>query len=273
MATLPMAVHADHVSIPAQVNGNDVTLAIDTGGFASSLTQAAADRLGIVRHRMNNVVIRDMGGKVADEYVQVNKFRIGNLERGGVYLSVMASFPGFDGLIAPDILRNYDVELDFAGNRFNLFRPHPCKDRAVYWTGNYAAIPFSVTSDGHMRVPVTLDGQDTYAIIDSGAGVSALSMQSAHRLFGLGPDSANVTAVKALEGASGSKLNAYAYPFQTLTMGGVTVGNPHIALTEGRNFLESNSAAILLGMDVLSKLHLYIAYRAETLYVTDANAQ
>ena len=273
MAALPMTMQYNHVSIEGQVNGNKVTLAIDTGGYASSLARAAVDRLGLVRHRMNSVLIRDMGGKVADEYVKVDKFRIGNLERGGVYLSVMDSFAGFDGLIAPDILRNYDVELDFAGGRFSLFKPHPCQDRAVYWAGNYAAVPFTVTTDGHMRVPVTLDGQDTYAVIDSGAGISALSMQSAKRMFGLGPGSAGVVAGGQLLGAAGGRLDAYAYPFKTLTMGGLVVGNPRIALTEGGNFLERNSASLLLGMDVLSKLHVYIAYRERTLYVTDAQAQ
>src|ERR1700744_517168 len=84
MAQLPMTLEEDHISIPAQVNGKDVTLAIDTGGFASSLTDEATERLGLVRHRMNSVIIRDMGGKVADEYVGVEKFRLGNLERGGV---------------------------------------------------------------------------------------------------------------------------------------------------------------------------------------------
>jgi len=272
MAGLPMTVKFNHLSIPAQVNGTDLALAIDTGGFASSLTEAAIERLGLVKHPMNSVIIRDMGGKIADEYVRAEKFRIGNLEKDGVYLSVMATLPGFDGLIAPDILRNYDVELDFGGKNFNLFKPHPCKDRAVYWAGSYAAIPITVMPDGHILVPVTLDGQDTDAIIDSGAPVSVLSMESAHRLFGLSPDSANVAAAGALMGGSGSKVNTYAYPFKTLTMGAVTVSNPRIALTEGHNFLRGNSAAVLLGMDVLSRLHLYIAYGEQKLYVTDAEA-
>jgi len=55
-------------------------------------------------------------------------------------------------------------------------------------------------------------------------------------------------------------------------MGGVTVTNPRIMLTEGRNFLSSNDATILLGMDMLPRLHLYIAYREQKLYVTDAQA-
>jgi predicted aspartyl protease len=272
MAQLPMTFKNSHISIPASVNGKDLTLAVDTGGYASSLTKAATDNLGLVRHRMNSVLIRDMGGKVADEYVRVDNFRIGNLQRGGVDLLVMESFAGFDGLIAPDILRNYDAEFDFSGGEFNLFKPHSCADHAVYWAGSYAAIPFNITQDGHMRVPVTLDGRDAYAIIDTGAGISALSMQSAGRLFDLDATSPDVKKVGKLTGLSGGEAAAYAYPFKTLIMGGVTVTNPHIMLTEGRNFLSSNNATILLGMDMLPRLHLYIAYREQKLYVTDAQA-
>jgi predicted aspartyl protease len=273
VAQLPMTLKSNDATVPGLVNGKTVTLAIDTGGYASSLTKTATDNLGLVRHRMNSVIIRDMGGKVADEYVRVDSFRIGNLERDGVYLMVMESFPGIDGLIAPDLLRNYDVELDFAGRQFSLFKHHPCADRAVYWTGSYAVVPFGVTGDGHMRVPVSLDGKDTYAVLDTGAGVSALSMQNAKHMFDLGADNPNVEAAGQLTGASGSQVNAYTYPFKTLTMGGVTVANPRIALTEGHNFLGDNDASILLGMDVLSKLHLYIAYREQKLYITDAQAQ
>ena len=270
VARLPMMLRANHVSISGSINGRDVTLAIDTGGYASGLTREATDNLGLVRHRMNSVLIRDMGGKLADEYVRVDNFRIGNLERGGVDLMVLASFAGFDGLIAPDLLRNYDVELDFGGKEFSLFKHHPCAGRAVYWTGSYAVVPFDVTHDGHIRVPVTLDGQDTYAVIDSGAGLSAISMQSAKRMFGIDADSPNVEASKQLTGASGSQIRAYTYPFKTLTMGGVTVANPRVELAEGSNFLGENDASVLLGMDVLSRLHLYIAYREQKLYITDA---
>lgn len=93
LAQLPMTSKNNHISIPASVNGEDLALAIDTGGYASSLTKAATDKLGLVRHRMNSVLIHDMGGKVADEYVRVDNFRIGNLQRGGVDLLVMDLLP------------------------------------------------------------------------------------------------------------------------------------------------------------------------------------
>lgn len=289
MAALPMTFKAGHVMIPAGINGKDVAFIVDTGGFATALSRKTVTDLGIVSHRMNSVIIRDVGGKIADEYVRVENFRIGQLQRGGVDLSVMEAMREADGLIAPDILRNYDVEFDFGGGQFSLFRPHPCADHAVYWTGAYAVLPFSVVhngralsgganvggvmNDAHIRVPVTLDGQETYAVIDTGAPTSVISMQAAARMFGLDVSSPNVRDAGKLAGGSGGEVKSYSYPFKTLTMGGVTADNPRIRLSEGRNFLENDFASLLLGMDVLRQLHLYIAYREGKLYITGADAR
>jgi hypothetical protein len=53
-------------------------------------------------------------------------------------------------------------------------------------------------------------------------------------------------------------------------MGGVTVPNPPIELIQGRNFLGRDYATLLIGNDVLSRFHLYIAYQQRKLYVTEA---
>ncbi len=184
----------------------------------------------------------------------------------------MAPMAEAGGLIAPDILRSYDAEFDFGSGNFNLFRYHPCSDHAVYWAGSYAALPFTLTHDGHVRILVALDGKDIYAVIDTGAPRSVLSMQAAGHLFDLNAASPNVTGAGALRGAAGGTVQAYAYPFRALMMGGVTVTNPRIRLTEGGNFLSGDSATLLLGMDVLSRLHRYIAYHEEKLYITGADA-
>ena len=270
LAELPMTMKSGHVTIPASVNGKDATLGIDTGGPFSSLTLAAAHRLGNVGHR--------------------DDLRIGDHELDRVYMAWMESFPGVDGLIAPDVLDKYDAEFDFGGKIFRLFKPHPCADRAVYWTGSTTVIPFTLTNDGHVRVPVTLDGQNIYAILDTGAPISILSMKDANRMFGLDPDSADIKAAKTTVSGLWSNLSlapytygvwnypskavsVYTYPFKTMTMGGMPLTNPPIELIEGRNFLGNDFAALLLGNDVLSRFHLYVAYHEQKLYISDAQAR
>lgn len=268
LAELPMTLKSGHVTIPASINGKAVTLGIDTGGPFSSLTLEAAHHIGNIGHR--------------------DDLRIGDLELDRVYMGWMQAFPGVDGLIAPDVLSRYDAQFDFGGNIFRLFKSDTCGGQAAHGSGSYTVVPFTLTGDGHVRVAVTLDGQDTYAILDTGAPISVLSMQDAGRMFGLSPGSTDIQAASTVSGlwsnlhlapyTSGvwntpsRTVRAYAYPFKTMRMGGRTLADPPIEVMEGRNFLGPDSASLLLGNDVLSRFRLTIAYREQKLYITEAEA-
>jgi predicted aspartyl protease len=274
VAQLPMTLKTGHVTILASANGKDLTLGIDTGGSGSSLTKAGVGRLGLPYSARLGAIIPAIGGaRISEGNVHLDNLRIGDLELGGIYIPEMDTLPGVDGLIGPDILGHYDVEFDFGHKTFGLFKPHPCSNHAVYWTGSYTVIPFTITRSGHVRVPVTLDGQNTDAILDTGAGISVLSMRDANSMFGLAPNSPDVEATNPVSGTPwGRPVNAYTYTFKTLTMGGVTIPNLRIELTDGRNFLGNDFASLVLGNDVLSRFHLIIAYREQKLYITDAEA-
>jgi hypothetical protein len=129
-----------------------------------------------------------------------------------------------------------------------------------------------------MRVSVTLDGRNTDAILDTAAPVSVLSMQDAGSMFDLTPGSAGLEEVTSVSGprapwwvlaAPFRAASAYTYPFKTLTIGGVIIPKPPIELVQGRNFLGRDYATLLIGNDVLSRFHLYIAYQQRKLYVTE----
>jgi predicted aspartyl protease len=277
VAQLPMTLKSGHVVISALANGKDLALGIDTGGFGSSLTKAGADHLGMVAPysaRLGGVVAGIGGLWVSEGNVHLYNLQIGDLELHNLKLPVMMAFPGVDGLIGPDILGGYDAEYDFARETFSLYRSHPCSDHAVSWTASYTVIPFTLTRSGHVRIPITLDGQKAYAILDTGAGVSVLSMGDANSMFGLSAHSPNVEGTSSISGFSWRKpVNAYGYTFKTLTLGGIALNDPRIELVNGRNFLGNDFASLVLGTDVLSRFHLYIAYRQQKLYVTDARAR
>ena len=276
VAQLPMTLKTGHVVIPASANGKDLALGIDTGGFGSSLTKAGADHLGMVAPYSARLgaIIPGIGGLwISEGNIHLYNLQIGDLELHNLKLPVMVAFPSVDGLIGPDILARYDAEFDFGHKTFSLYRHHPCSDHAVYWTTSYAVIPFTLTRSGHVRIQVTLDGRNIDAILDSGAGISVLSLGDANSMFGLAADSPDVEATNPVSGFSWrGPVKAYSYTFKTLTMGGVTIPNPRIELTEGHNFLGNDFASLVLGNDILSRFHLYIAYRQQKLYVTDAQA-
>jgi predicted aspartyl protease len=274
VAQLPMRLDAGHVVIPAAANGKDLTLGIDTGGYGTSLTKEGIARLGLpYAARLGAIIPAGGGAWVSEGDVHLDELRIGDLALDHIYLPEMEVLPTTDGLIGPDILARYDVEFDYAGKSVRLFKPHPCADHAVSWTDAYIVLPFTLTANGHVRVHVTLDGQDTDAILDTGAPISVLSTRDAQALFGLTTDSAKVEAAGPVSGPAwgGGPVHAYAATFKTLTIGGVTIPNPRMELIEGRNFLGKDFATLVLGNDVLSHFHLTIAYRQQKLYLSGAH--
>jgi predicted aspartyl protease len=276
VAGLAMTLKTGHVVIPASANGKNLALGIDTGGFGSSLSKAGIARLGLsYAARLGTLVPAGGGAWISEGDVHLDSLRIGDLEFDRMYIPEMDALPGVDGLIGPDILNKYDVELDFGGKTFRLFKTHPCADRAVTWTSSYTVLPFTLTQNGHVRVRVTLDGQDTDAILDTGAPVSVLSTQDANSLFRRNANSAGVEAANPVSGPAwgkGRPVKAYATTFKSLTIGDVTIPSPRIELVEGHNFLGHDFASLVLGNDVLSHFHLYVAYRQQKLYLTDAAA-
>ena len=60
----------------------------------------------------------------------------------------------------------------------------------------------------------------------------------------------------------------YRYPFKSLTFGGVAIDNPDIVLVPDAQSRFPGGHRFVLGMNILRRLHLYIAYREKKLYVT-----
>ncbi|HSS15028.1 MAG TPA: retropepsin-like aspartic protease, partial [Rhizomicrobium sp.] len=178
-----------------------------------------------------------------------------------------------DGTLAPDLLRNFDVDFDFAAMTMNLFRPHACDGKAVYWTQNYIALPMEITKSGHTRVNVNLDGESMDAILDSGASYSVMTFGSARRFFSLRPDSEGVVKMGQLAGGQGSLSDSYRYPFKSLIMGDVAVTNPRLLLADAPTVLADEHVSLILGMSEIQYLHLYFAYHEHKLYISAAQAQ
>jgi clan AA aspartic protease (TIGR02281 family) len=269
VASFPMTLHSRLVTIPVTINGQEKQFMVDTGGYASSVNREVAQALGMRLRNIIRVRIRDAGGKEATSFVKADSLRLGQMEAKDIDLMVDEA-NGFDGVIAPDLLRNYDVDFDFANLKLNLFQPHPCEGKAVYWPSTYAVLPMEITQDGHTRIPVTLDGKDMDAIVDSGASASVMPMSAAERFFDLKRDSANVTRRGELRGGQGSVIDAYSYPFKTLSFGTVTATNPHVLLSDTPNGLSKEHSSLVLGMTELHFLHFYLAYKEHKIYVSAA---
>jgi predicted aspartyl protease len=263
------------VTVPMTVGGHDLTLLVDTGGVYTTITQAMTDAIGLHRQRVSpNVEIKMFGGQLIDHYVEATNVAFGRLTAPRMLFLVLpdSRHPGIDGLLAPDVMRAYDVDFDFAKAKFSLFAQDHCPGKVVYWIGGtgYAAIPMQLDEVGHIKLPVQLDGKDVDVAIDTGASHSTISLELAEDLFGFDEKSPDLKTVVASAGD-----RRYRYPFKTLTFAGeddsgITVSNPDIQLVPDADSKMRHLA--VLGMGILRQLHLYVAYKERKLYVSAASA-
>ena len=274
---------AGFVTIPLKIGGREVRMLVDTGGVYTGISQSVAEELGLDIHYLNTSFHTVMyGGKVIDHYVNAPNVEYGPFVQPRNQFVVMpkGSLPsGADGLLAPDILRGFDVDFDFAGGVLNLFSPDHCPGRVVYWTQSPVAV-LNLNSDEsfmprtktgeipgttpeglrHVKVWMKLDDQDVEALIDTGASNTTFSLERAQRMFGFDKSAPDLKEV-------GERV--YSYPFKSLTISGLQIGNPRIALIPDKDST-FYGGPMLLGMNVLHRLHLYLSYKEGKLYISPA---
>ena len=141
--------------------------------------------------------------------------------------------------------------------------------------------------DTHIHVPVTIDGKDFLADINTGAANSTMSAKTAKFVFDVTSDSPGAVTLRGAAADSGQK--PFGYIFKSLAFEGISVNNPHVVIRpdlmgtkDPNNSLVGGShitriddgigSEVTVGMDVLRHLRLYIAYGERKLYLTPAAA-
>ncbi|HEY8950020.1 MAG TPA: aspartyl protease family protein [Rhizomicrobium sp.] len=276
LTTLDMQLKDGHALVPVTVNGEAENLIVDTGGAFSMLSESAAHKLGLPLHPQMWSEFVMFGGIHSTKMAMASRISVGTLNAYRYYFAVLpdgALEDGVDGLLAPNILAANDIDFDFANRKFSIFSQTHCYGGVVYWTrDSFVSIPFHIDDIHHIETQLTLDGQAIDATVDTGAPYTTMSLETAERLYHIDPKSPDLKPVKDDDGKS---VFGYSYPFKTLSLGGLTVNNPHVILVSDSKstFLGGNAVPnVLLGFSILSKLHLYIAYGEKNLYITPADA-
>jgi predicted aspartyl protease len=298
--------------VPVTINGAEQKMLLNTAGGISSLTQTAVDALGLHAIDGSRIKSLDSAGNASQSYVAVRDFALGGVQFNGIQFMVTANPNAganglFAGMLAGDIMSHYDVEMNFATRKLNIFLQDHCPGHVLYWKPDPAAIavvPISlkkptptdsrtgfrpyVDREIHIWVPVTLDGKSFKAALNTGAARSTMSARVAKFVFGVTADTPGSVPLGTMDANPDHKV--FGHVFSALTFDGVTVANPHIAVIpdlvgskDPNNDYRTDShikrvdddfgAEMTIGMDVIRKLHLYIAFGERKLYVTPAAAQ
>ena len=300
-ASLDMTLaRGDAILVPATVNGTEMHMLLDTGGAVSSLSTKTVKALGLTRQDAG-LKLLDTTGNASHQFVRLDMLELGGLKGKDIDLMILPNPDApFDGVVAGDILKRYDVEFNFVTRTLNLFSPDHCEGQVVYWPNTgVAVVPFSMSRpmngvpgqpvrlqrmlDTHIRVPVTLDGKTFSAIIDTGADNTSMSAVTAESAFGVTAESPGAVPAGFLNGDP--KAQRFGYVFHSLAFGGIAVSNPHVMIIPdligkkdpdntfvlGSNIIKTDDGMgpeVTVGMDVLKRLHIHIAYQEQTLYIT-----
>lgn len=291
MASLDMTVLPEgRIAVPVTINGTPRSFMVDTAGIYSKLSDAVIDQLGLKRVATDHEFY-SVSGKEKVFSADVDSLKLGGIEARHFHVMAGNVHPpqgtSFDGVLAGDLLTQFDVEFDFAGRKLNLFSQDHCPGKVVYWTQTgYAALPFHMSGD-HINFMMTLDGHDVTTDLDTGSATTWLRHKAAAQVFGLDETSPGMERMKD----SPDDFPVYRRQFGELHLGGVAVKNPMIDILPDR-FEEAfrmqhseksrddpiygvhmNVEALTLGMTTLSKLHLYIAFKEHRIYATAVDAK
>ena len=290
------------VTVPVSVNGQTMQFLVDTAGVFSEIGEDTAQKLNL-KETDPPVTMYGVGGKLRVKSALIESFKIGNNEARDFHIGVRHGTSqsdakpnkggeAFDGLLAPDFLSLFDVEFDFAAKKMYLFSQDHCPGKVVHWTQDgYAELPFQYTggpisTTPHIRLRMTLDGHDVSTAVDTGAAGSFIGKGAASLIFGIDEASPGVTKAPYFS----DQFPVYRKQFTSLALGGLAVQNPQVDILpdlEEKAFRMEHSEKsrddpvygtklesedFTLGMNVLSKLHVYIAYKEHKMYVTAAGA-
>jgi tetratricopeptide (TPR) repeat protein len=214
----------------------------------------------------------------------VPEFRIGPIALKNVdFMRLTEGFTAdtrIAGNIGANILKMFDVEIDQAARKVIFLSKDHCKGKVVHWPhSDLIDIPLSVGRDGLLAIPVTLDGKELTAMVDTGASASELQLDVAEDKFGLAPGSPGMDRSGTARTLDGALLPQFEHRFETLSIENITFRHPVLMMSEDRSAQSENARRaqramrdepheMLLGMHQLRQLHLYFAYDEERLYAT-----
>ena len=286
--SVQLVVGPNRALVPVSINGIPKLFLLDTGGDVSQINGDVADELKLTKQD-SNLHMLDLYGHASTKMVRIDKFTVGRLQGENVNMAIhpdpnFGKGTRFIGLFGPDLMGRYDVDIDFGTYKMNYFSPDHCAGHVVYWPHAALSVTPMTFHKRHIQLPVQVDGKRLIAEIDTGATNTAMMAEVAKRVFDITPESPGNVALNA-----GGMAAAFGRVFSSLDFEGVAVKNPHITILpdlmgskDPDNDFRTGSRVkrvddledrpdMLIGMDVLKKLHLYIAFDERKLYISEAS--
>lgn len=275
LAGIPLQIVGGTILVPVQINGVTGSFVLDTGAQRSVVTPDAVNRLGLARDEWVGTTMSGVGGVDRRPNANPRSLTLGGVPLVRRTLShdtslTVAVLPNaragsivIDGLLGRDFLAQFDLDLDMPAHRLTLFRVSGCAGRFLPWAGNYATIPATVPAGDAIVVPVSIDGKDMRALLDTGASSSLIAAPGMYRL-GLSEGGMAGDPSGQIGGVGPRLLTVRQHRFRSMRVGDQTLDSPAIWVEPVRL---TPIVDMLLGGDWLAERHVWISYATRQLFV------
>jgi hypothetical protein len=277
------------VVVPVEINGIHVKMAIDTTGSLTNIYSGATAALNLTPSDTLKGGVLRVGATTLTQTVQVRSLKLANVNWPIVSVLVYPWNKKFAPLLSEDevvgslgqgMFSGVDLELDFGAQKLGMYSQKHCPGRVVYWARNFDVLPLQKDKLGDLYISVMANGKPMEANIATMNVISAMEAEAAEKVLGLDRSSAGVDATGGSDGctfcgsitlrAQGLEIqNARVRMVQTISPG-CHFSGPNIFGTAA-SYDCPGAFPLHIGMNVLTKLHLYFANGEKKLYFTDAD--
>ena len=215
----------------AEINGQPVSVLIDTGASQSLILRATAERLGLHLTAGPKARLYGVGGESQLDTTVIKELRLEKFTARDLRIPVAGDAKAnVEMVLGEDFWSVTSLELDLKHRVVRMMEPKDCKtDELPYWTKTYsmADLLASPLDARRVQVNVLLNGHAARALIDSGASFSLVSKGVADQA------GASYQGTSAeIVGIGGKSLESRVGRFQTFTIGDETINNVQVLIAQ-----------------------------------------
>ena len=265
--------------IEGAVNGQKIGILLDTGATRTLIRRAAAENLKLKTTSLQGYRSFGVGGETRVEAAYIRELTLGRT----VYKDWHAVVTGEGApagdvavLLGDDFFSRGDIEFDLGNNVVRLFQAKQCAGAWLgYWAKDVLAV--DLESREKIQVPVQVNGESIVALLDSGSGLSSLSLEAA-RLLRVTPETPGVIAGGCFGGLGAARYDSWIAPFRSFSIGGQLIRDPklhfapiwqHMTKEETGSLLRRRLDGLpdmILGTDFLRSHRVLVAHSQRRLY-------
>jgi predicted aspartyl protease len=269
VAQIPLEVQDHLLVVPAGINGKQVHLVVDTGAERTTITDGAADRLGLPHDPRYINQSLGIGGATTATDVTIDRLMLGGvhfpINRIAVGAFSLRTERGLsaDGLLGADILLAFDLDIDVPEGRLTLYRSRVCPNAQPPWPEPAFEITGVRTRKDRLLLPFELDDVSGLAILDTGAQGNVIGVDMARRM-GLSEHVLARDPSIRQHGVGPEETISHLHQFKRLQIGPVAEEAPRITVMAS----DFGLGDALIGEEFLQGRRVWLSFRNRQVFVS-----